>query len=73
MVEDVVEGLVVDAVEGIDVVVVEGIVVIVVDGEDPSLHTADSSPRLANENLFSTKTLALSDRSATPVGVPVPG
>ena len=73
MVEDVVEGLVFVAVEGIDVVVLEGIVVFIVDGEDPSLHTADSSPRLANECLFSTITLALSDRSATPVGVPVPG
>jgi len=53
--------------------VVDGAVVVVVVWEDPSLHTPDSSPRPAKECLFSTKTLALSDRSATPVGVPVPG
>ena len=49
-----------------EVVVVEGDVVVV---EKLSLQVADSSPRAAKENLFSVMTLALSDRSTTPVAV----
>ena len=53
-----------------EVVVVEGDVVVV---EKLSLQAADSSPRAAKENLFCVMTLALSDRSSTPVAVMVTG
>ena len=37
--------------------------------EKPSVQIADSSPRDAKANLFCVMTLALSDRSTTPVAV----
>ena len=49
-----------------EVVVVEGDVVVV---EKLSLQAADSSPKEAKAILFSVMTLALSDRSTTPVAV----
>ena len=59
-----------------EVVVVEAVVVdvlVVVVEELLSGQVADSSPRAAKENLFWLMTLALSDRSTTPVAVWVTG
>ena len=41
--------------------------------DEPSLHTADSSPSEAKANLFWVITAALFDTPDTPVGVPVVG
>ena len=57
----------------VEVVVVEEVVVEVVVVEKLSKHVSDSSPRAAKENLFCVMTLALSDRSTTPVAVWVTG
>ena len=42
-------------------------------GEEPSLQTADSSPKEAKVYLFWINTAALFDIPSTPVGVPVSG
>ena len=57
----------------VEVVVVKVVVVEVVVVEKLSKHVSDSSPRAAKENLFCVMTLALSDRSTTPVAVMVTG
>ena len=54
----------------VETVVVEGDAVVV---DELSGQMADSSPRAAKENLFCVMTLALSDRSSTPVAVMVTG